>query len=76
VIVPFVIDQEYVAPDPALGTEAVFPVELAQTAAGAVITAEGAGFTFTTALPVPLPAHAASETEETVYVVCTDGLTV
>jgi len=60
VIVPFVIDQAYVAPVPAFGTEAELPVESAHTAAGAVITAEGAGFTLTVALPDEVPAQAAS----------------
>jgi hypothetical protein len=41
VIVPFVIDQLYVAPKPAPGTEALLPPELAQTEEGAVITADG-----------------------------------
>ncbi len=41
VIVPFVIDQEYVAPDPAFGTAAVLPVEFAHTDAAAEMTAEG-----------------------------------
>lgn len=66
VIVPFVIDQEYAAPAPALGTDAVFPDEPAQTAAGAVIVAEGVGVTVTTALPDDVPGQVASETAVTV----------
>jgi len=45
VIVPFVIDQEYVAPAPASGTDAVWPVALGQSVVGAVISEEGSGFT-------------------------------
>jgi len=41
VIVPFVIVQAYVAPAPALGTEAALPVDAGQTLAGAVIIAVG-----------------------------------
>ena len=44
VTVPLEIDQVYVAPFPALGTEAEFPATPAQRAAGAVIAAEGALF--------------------------------
>ncbi len=52
VIVPFVIPHVYVAPAPASGTLAACPVVLAQTAAGAVIVAEGTGFTVTFADPL------------------------
>ena len=45
VIVPLVIDQEYVAPEPASGTEAVLPVEFGQTEEGAVTVEEGTAFT-------------------------------
>ncbi len=40
-IEPPVIVQAYVAPTPAVGTEAVLPVELAQTPEGAVIVELG-----------------------------------
>ena len=63
VIVPIVIDQEYVAPDPALGAEAVLPSEFAHTDAGAVMAAEGSGFTLTVALPEEVPGQPASETD-------------
>jgi D-arabinose 5-phosphate isomerase GutQ len=43
VMVPLVIPQEYVAPAPAFGTDAVCPDELAQTDDGAVIVASGSG---------------------------------
>lgn len=56
VIEPFVIDQLYAAPAPASGTEAA-PLPPAQSAAGAVIVAEGTGVTETLALPFAL--HAA-----------------
>jgi hypothetical protein len=62
VMVPFVIVHAYVAPAPALGTDAVLPVETIHTAAGAVIAAEGVGFTVTTALPEAVPGPLASET--------------
>jgi hypothetical protein len=42
-----VTDQEYEAPGPASGTEAVWPVDSAQTADGAVIVETGRGFTMT-----------------------------
>ena len=60
VIAPFVIVQAYVAPAPAFGTEAARPVAFWQVAAGAVIVAEGTGFTVTVALPLPAPAQFAS----------------
>jgi len=41
VIVPFVIDQLYVAPAPAEGTEALLPGEFGQIDVGAEITTEG-----------------------------------
>src|SRR5215831_11006223 len=41
VIVPLVIDQAYVAPAPASGTDAGWPLELGQTAPAVVITADG-----------------------------------
>jgi hypothetical protein len=47
VIVPFVIDHEYVAPTPASGTEAVCPAVLGHTDAGAVIVADGEVLTTT-----------------------------
>jgi hypothetical protein len=50
VIVPFSIDQVYVAPGPASGTEAPFPPELGQTDAGAVISDDGT--VLTTALVI------------------------
>jgi len=65
VIVPFVIDQEYVTPAPALGTEALLPVELAHTDPGPVMTVEGSGFRLTVALPPEVPEQAASETDVT-----------
>ena len=65
VIVPFVIDQEYATPDPALGTDAALPVEFPHTDAGAVMTVEGSGFTLTVALPEDVPEQAASETDVT-----------
>jgi hypothetical protein len=76
VIVPFVIDQEYAAPPPAFGTEALLPGELAQTDTGAVMTEEGIGSTLTFALPEEVPEQAASESDVTEYVVLVDGLTV
>jgi hypothetical protein len=54
VIVPFDAVQTYVAPGPASGTEARFPMELRQTNAGDVIDAEGRGLTATLAKPVEL----------------------
>ena len=65
VIVPFVIDQAYVAPAPASGTEAVSPVVPLQADAGAVIEAEGGGVTVTFALPLANPTHFVSVTDET-----------
>jgi hypothetical protein len=48
VIIPCpVTDQEYEAPGPASGTEAVCPVDSAQTADGAVMAESGRGFTMT-----------------------------
>src|SRR5437867_1227953 len=51
VIVPPPIVHEYVAPIPASGTEAMFPVELGHTEDAAVIEADGA--VLTTAFVVP-----------------------
>jgi hypothetical protein len=45
VIVPPTMDHEYVAPVPASGTEAEFPVLAAQTLAGAVIVHTGCPYT-------------------------------
>ena len=42
-----VIDHEYVAPGPASVTEAVWPVDSAQTADGVVMVESGRGFTMT-----------------------------
>ena len=41
VIEPFAIDQVYVAPTPASGTEAAWPPEFEQTEEGAVIVESG-----------------------------------
>ena len=50
-IVPLVMPHAYVAPRPASGTEAVLPVEFAQTCAGVgVIVQSGSGFTVTVTL--------------------------
>jgi len=65
VIVPFTIDQIYVAPPPAFGTEALLPAEFAHADTGAVMTAEGIGSTLTFALPEELPEQAASERDVT-----------
>jgi hypothetical protein len=54
VIVPPLIVQLYVPPEDA-GTEAVFPVELAQTDAGAVIVEPGSGLIVTTSVAVAAP---------------------
>ena len=62
VMAPFVIDQEYVAPAPASGTDAVFPVVDAQSADAAEIVEEGTGLTVTVALPDAVPAQLASVT--------------
>src|SRR3954452_2216617 len=43
VMEPLEIDQLYVAPAPAFGTDALFPVETEQTIADAVIVADGIG---------------------------------
>ena len=76
-IVPPVMDHVYIAPAPASGTEAVFPVEVAHTVGGAVIVASGLAFTITTALPEEEPlAKFASAIAVTVYVVFIAGLTV
>jgi hypothetical protein len=76
VMTPFAIAHAYVAPAPALGTDAVFPVEPGHTADGAVM-AEGRTTTLTVAVPDELPEHTvASETEVTAYAVETAGLTV
>jgi len=48
VIVPLVMPQAYVAPAPALATEAILPVEPAAVLAGVVMVASGFGFTVTT----------------------------
>ena len=53
-IVPPVIDHEYVAPVPALGTEAVLPVEFAHTALGAVIVELGADIGMVVSCEPPL----------------------
>ena len=45
VIDPLEIDQSYAAPAPALGTEAILPVEVAHTALAAVTTTGGGGLT-------------------------------
>src|SRR5258706_818134 len=47
VTMAFVSAQAYVAPGPALGTDAAFPAEYGQTAAGAVIPADGFRVTVT-----------------------------
>ena len=67
VIVPFVIPHAYVAPAPASGTLAACPVELVQTAAGAVIVATGSGLTVT--FVEPFAEHPAAVV--TVTVSCT-----
>jgi len=53
-----------VAPAPALGTEAVFPVEPPATVAGAVIVASTFGLTVTVADPVAEPMQWASPNDE------------
>jgi hypothetical protein len=57
VIEPFEIDQAYVAPAPALGTDALLLVEIAQTWAGVVIAAEGSGLMTTVVDACALPPH-------------------
>lgn len=52
VIVPPVMAHAYVAPAPASGTDATLPVELGQTAGGAVIAADGAALTATLCEPL------------------------
>ena len=52
---PLVMLQEYLAPFPAVGTDAVFRVEPAQTVAGALIVVSG--FTRTRADPLEVPVH-------------------
>ena len=55
VIIPLLMVQTYVAPPPALGTEAVLPIELAQTEVGeAVIVEEGKGLMTTEVEPVTM----------------------
>jgi hypothetical protein len=76
VIVPFVIVQTYVAPVPALGTEAARPPLFWQAAEGAEIVAEGTVLTVTVALPEAVLAQLASATVATEYVVVVDGETV
>jgi len=52
VAVPPATPQRYVAPGPASGTEAAFPIELEQTEEADVMTEDGVGFTVITADPV------------------------
>ncbi len=58
-IVPPWIPHAYVAPAPAFGTDALFAAPT-QTAAGALIAADGVGFTVIVALPVGVPAQTES----------------
>lgn len=57
VIEPFVIDHAYVAPAPALATDALLPAELAQTVAEVVIVADGIGLMTTVVDDCALPPH-------------------
>ena len=53
VIVPFVIDQAYVAPGPASDTEALCPAAPGHTEEGAVIAADGSGLTLAVVVAAP-----------------------
>src|SRR4051795_798687 len=68
VMVPLLIDQAYVAPAPAFGTEALLPVEVAQTFAGVVIVADGIGLKTTVVDDCALPPHGPGLLTVTVYV--------
>jgi hypothetical protein len=71
VIEPFVIDQAYVAPAPAFGTEAMLPADVAQTVADVVIVADGIGLITTVVDACALPPHGPGLLRVTVYVPAT-----
>ena len=68
VMLPSVMDQAYVAPAPALGTDALLPAETAQTFAGVVIVADGIGLKTTVVDDCALPPHGPGLLTVTVYV--------
>src|SRR3954451_17088507 len=68
VMLPLVMDQAYVAPAPALGTDALLPAETAQTFAGVVIVADGIGLKTTVVDDRALPPHGPGLLTVTVYV--------
>jgi hypothetical protein len=71
VIEPFTIDQLYVAPAPAFGTEALLPAVVAQTVAEAVIVADGIGLMTTVVEACALPPHGPGLLTVTMYVPAT-----
>lgn len=71
VIEPFVIDHAYVAPAPALATDALLPAELAQTVAEVVIMADGIGLMTTVVDACALKLHGPALVAVTVYVPAT-----
>src|SRR3954453_8287606 len=68
VMLPLVMDQAYVAPAPALGTDALLPANIAQTLAGVVIVADGIGLKTTVVDDCALPPHGPGLLTVTVYV--------
>jgi hypothetical protein len=68
VMLPLVMDQAYVAPAPAFGTDALLPAETAQTFAGVVIVADGIGLKTTVVDDCALPPHGPGLLTVTVYV--------
>ena len=68
VMEPFVIDQAYVAPAPALGTDALLPAEVAQTVAVVAMDADGIGLKTTVVDACALPPHGPGSVTVTVYV--------
>src|SRR3954453_7982762 len=71
VMEPFEMDQLYVAPAPAVGTDAVFPAETEQTIADAVIVADGIGLKTTVVDACALLPHGPGVLTVTVYVPAT-----
>src|SRR5207302_7800216 len=71
VMEPFVIDQAYVAPAPAFGTDALLPAEVAQTADDVVIVADGSGLKTTVVHACMLPPHGQRMVRVTTYVPAT-----
>src|SRR3954451_21608820 len=71
VMEPFEIDQLYVAPAPAVGTDALLPAETEQTIADAVIVADGIGLKTTVVDACALLPHGPGELTVTVYVPAT-----